>query len=101
MYKEEYPSVENRVVENLEEQRIPDNIPVEEPTNNLEVGVVTGCYRLNVREEPRADSEVVCVVDSGCEFLLDENESTDEFYKISTLDGIDGFCMKKFVTVRS
>ena len=57
------------------------------------------CRKLNVRAEPSTDAEVVCVISEGTELLIDEPESTDEFYKICTAAGVEGYCMRKFVTV--
>lgn len=57
------------------------------------------CRKLNVRAEPSTDAEVVCVISEGTELLIDEAESTDEFYKICTAAGVEGYCMRKFITV--
>lgn len=65
-----------------------------------EIGIVTGCLSLNVRKEPRMSSEIICLLDSLTEVLIDEKGSTDEFYKVTTASGIDGFCMKKYISIR-
>lgn len=62
-------------------------------------GVVVDCVRLNIRKEPRIDAEVLCEVNCSTDMLVYEEESTDEFYKICTSSGIEGFCMKKFITI--
>ena len=62
-------------------------------------GVVTNCLQLNVREAPRPDAKVLFVIDSLSEVAIYENESTDEFYKICTASGLEGFCMKKFIAI--
>jgi len=41
-----------------------------------------------------------CEVDYQTELMIDENESTEEFYKVFTIAGIEGFCMKKFIAIR-
>ena len=66
---------------------------------DIKIGTVTGCKRLNVREEPKTDASVICEVNFQTELMIDENESNDEFYKIFTASGIEGFCMKKFITI--
>lgn len=68
----------------------------EEPTS----GIVTDCLKLNIRKEPSANSRIVCVIDCLTEVIIDKEESTDEFYKICTVSGIEGFCMKKFITIQ-
>lgn len=62
-------------------------------------GFVSGCIRLNVRKDPTVKSDVVCVIENDTELAISLNESTDDFYKVSTAAGIDGFCMKKYVTI--
>lgn len=75
-----------------------ENPKVEE----LLVGTVTGCVKLNVRKEPKKDADVLCVIDSGKEVTLDTSseETYEDFYKICTPAGIEGYCMKKFITIK-
>lgn len=61
-------------------------------------GIVTDCPRLNVRKEPKLPSDIVCIVNNGAKVSIDLDESTDEFYKVCTETGFEGFCMKKFVS---
>lgn len=63
------------------------------------VGVVTDCLKLNVREKASTDSDVVCVIDASSEIVIDEEASTDTFYKICTAAGVEGFCMKQYITL--
>lgn len=75
--------------------------PVEEvvaPEEPL-YGEVTDCARLNVRSAPDAEAEVLCVIEAGSEVVIVGSESTDEFYKVFTAAGVEGFCMKTFVTL--
>lgn len=62
-------------------------------------GIVTDCLRLNIRKEPNQNAKVLCEVTAMADLVIDEAESTDDFYKVSTSDGIKGFCMKRYVTV--
>ena len=63
-------------------------------------GVVVGCFNLNVRTGPRKDFDVICEIPSDSEVEIDESESFEDFYKICTASGVEGFCMKKFIEVR-
>ena len=72
---------------------------VEQPAPKPVVGVVTGCKRLNVREVPYLDGPVACVITESTEVTIDNAESTDDFYKVCTAAGVEGFCMKKFIEV--
>lgn len=64
-------------------------------------GKVEGCERLNVRAESNKDSDVVCIINKSTEVVIDLENSTEDFYKITTSQGINGYCMKKFITVLS
>lgn len=74
--------------------------PVEtEKVQTLKQGVVTDCVKLNVREEPKAGAKVVCTIDFLTEVTVDVESSTDDFYCISTASGIEGYCMKDYISI--
>lgn len=89
-------SISIQEVEGLAEEPVVVEAPVKEP----KTGVVEGCAKLNVRKAPNASAEVLCVISGGAKVVIDEEESSDDFYKICTVSGVEGYCMKKFVTVR-
>lgn len=66
---------------------------------NLKTGVAN-CLRLHVLSEPRADADVVCKVRYLTEVMVDENESTDDYYKIHLAIGAEGYCDKRLVDIR-
>jgi hypothetical protein len=69
-------------------------------SEEIKIGLVSNCKKLNIREKPTVESPVICEVDYQAELMIDENESTEEFYKVFTVAGIEGFCMKKFITIQ-
>ena len=105
----ETPTV-NQEVEN--ENPVNDNVPADDPiTKAAEVvpepeeaptviGTVVDCVRLRVRESASSNAEVICEIPKDSDVLIDENESTDEFYKVCTESGAEGFCMKKFIALK-
>lgn len=62
-------------------------------------GTVSNCTQLNIRKEPSETSEVIMVVSSHDKLMIELDESTDDWFKVCTAAGIEGFCMKKYVTV--
>lgn len=72
---------------------------VEETESPSLIGVVSGCAKLNIRKESNIISEPVCIVPEKSVLLIDQDLSTDEWYKVYTETGMEGFCMKKYVTV--
>lgn len=83
----------------IEEVIEPTEEPVVEEKKDI-IGIVDGCDRLNVRKEPSKESDIVCVVDKLTELNIDSEKSTDEFFKVITLSGVEGYCMKKFIKIK-
>lgn len=71
---------------------------VEENRKDI-LGIVVDCDKLNVRKEPSINADIVCMIDASTNLIVDYESSTDEFYKICTYAGIEGYCMKKFVKI--
>ena len=70
---------------------------VNEPYTDF--GIVTDCLYLNVRKRPDINADVAAVIDALTQVVVDLDASTEDFYKVTTSDGIDGFCMKKYITL--
>lgn len=64
------------------------------------IGTVTNCSKLNVRSKPATDAEVVTVLNSDSEVIIDPARSTNEWLKITTTAGVEGYCMRKFVNAK-
>lgn len=69
-------------------------------SEEIKIGLVSNCKKLNVREKPTVEAPVVCEIVCRTELMIDEKESTEEFYKVRTAAGIEGFCMKKFIAIQ-
>ena len=63
-------------------------------------GEVANCYKLNIRVAPVANARIEAIVDAGTKLTINVNESTDDWFKITTESGVNGYCMKKFVDAR-
>ena len=83
-----------------------ENDTVNETENSVEnetledirvMGEVVGCEMLKVRETGYLDGSVICTIPKGTKVLVDEKESTLEFYKVCTESGAEGFCMKMYI----
>lgn len=64
------------------------------------VGFVDNCEHLRVRKESNVDSEELCIISKLSEVVIDLDNSTDYFYKVTTSEGVEGYCMKKFITIK-
>ena len=62
-------------------------------------GVVTDCICLNVRKQPDIHADVAVVIDALTQVCVDLDASTEDFYKVTTSDGTEGFCMRKYIAL--
>ena len=108
MAKKGKKKMENEVIEPVEEVvEEPVEEVVEEPVEEVEEiiepevkeGIVGGCIKLNVRSEASIDSSVVCVLDADTKVTIYPEDSNDNFYKIRTADGLDGYCKTAFIWI--
>lgn len=70
---------------------------VNEP--HTDFGIVTNCLYLNVRKRPDINADVAVVIDALTQVVVDLDASTEDFYKVSTSDGAEGFCMRKYIAL--
>lgn len=61
---------------------------------------IANCLRLHIHSEPNTDSEIVCKVRYLTELYIDVDESTEDFYKVCTAIGAEGFCQKELVIIQ-
>ena len=90
---------ETEEIDEVEEVEETEEIDEVEEEDTTVVGTVTDCQKLNIRAKADIKAEVVCQVSEKAVLLIDTDESTDEWYKVYTEAGMEGFCMKKYVTV--
>ena len=98
MGKKNSENIENiePVVETTEE-------PVVETTENRTVGVVDNCTRLNVRQSPSKQSNVLTIVSKGTGLGINLDESTEDFYCVRVLidnELVEGYCLKDFIEIK-
>lgn len=63
------------------------------------VGVVVNCLSAYIFERPDTNSDVVSELRALSNVLINEEESTDSFYKIYTATSMEGYCPKKYIAV--
>lgn len=89
--------VEEEIAEVNESEEVTKEVTKE--ADSTVVGYVSGCLKLNIREEGYPGANVVCVVPEKTALLIEVAESNDEWYKVYTEAGMEGFCMKQYVTL--
>ena len=72
----------------------------EAPKKESKVGIVANCEKLNLRRSPLKDSDGANIITEllpGVAVVIDEDESTPNFYKVTTETGLEGYCMRQFI----
>lgn len=91
--------VEEVAVTEVNEQNVVEEAEVNDAASATITGVVNNCTRLNLRKQPSTTSKVINILDSGDKVEIDDANSTEDFYKVLTESGIEGYCMKEYITV--
>lgn len=86
-------------VESIEPVEPMEEPVVETPEPEKLEGVVSGCAQMYVRSGASVDAEPLGVIRCDTKVQIYEAESTDDFYSVCTETGLEGFCMKKFISV--
>lgn len=89
------------VVDVIETPAEPVNEPEVQPEVKTVTGTVNGCEKLNVRVAPNAEATPATVINKGATVVIDEKLSTDEWYRVCTETGVEGYCMKQFIKVNA
>ena len=81
-----------------------DETPIEtesvEPAKSEPIEGTVGCEKLYVRSDATVDSDPVGIIIRDTKVFIYEDESTEEFYKVCAATGLEGYCMKKFISVQ-
>lgn len=80
--------------EKLNENNTPETPEAPKPLT----GKVTGCTCLNVRNANNLDAKIVAVIGAGSTVTIDKSKSTPDWYYVTNEDGVEGFCMKPYIT---
>ena len=98
------PEIKEEVAEAVEEViepvQVAEPAPAPAPKKARPVkGIVSNCNTLRVRKAPNTDATVLAIIEVNSEVRVDKSQSTDDFYKVCTATGVEGYCMKKFITL--
>lgn len=96
----EIPPVVDATVPVPDETVEPDIVEAAPELPTAVTGIVSGCKKLNVRNKPSATAAILTTVNVGDEVEIAQPAMDGEFYKVTLRNGIPGYCMKKFITVK-
>ena len=87
----------NEIEETKEVTKSDIIVPIVE--NNEVIGKIIEFEKLYIRKEASKDSEPVGIVTDKDDLSIDIIHSTDDFYKVITSNGLEGYCVKEFVKI--
>lgn len=93
MAKREMKKVNDEVLEEVQDT-------IEEAIPELAAGVVSDCTKLNVRSKPNLKAKPLTEIPVNSKVRVDLEASTDEWYKVITEGCVQGYCMKKYITLK-
>lgn len=100
---EESTNETEETIEEVTEEVTEPEVIVPNIENNVEnnevIGKISGFEKLYVRKEASKDSEPVGIVTDKDDLSIDVAHSTDDFYKVITSNGLEGYCVKEFVKI--
>lgn len=99
----------NNSVTPVEEQDVIQEEPVvETPVEKPVVkkpktvkGTIVGCVKLNVREQMHIGATILCTLPAGTEVKVIVDETHEGWYHVFTKTGVEGFCVKKYISINS
>ena len=84
--------------ENQQNLNNEDSTP-EPPAEPID-GYVTDCIKLNIRKEPSLEADILCEVPVNANLLIAPDTSSEGWYSVVTENGVNGFCMAKYVNIK-
>lgn len=102
MYEETKEDVKIEVETVVENEPTTEDVVVKKaPEKKVKIGVVANCEKLNVRNNPHPNAAIELVISKGTEVEI--VDSNGDFYcvrKGTTTEGFNGWCMKKYISVK-
>lgn len=107
-YRKMYTPVESDVTDQTSIVDMEQEPVVEEPTETIVCpekcefipGTVVDCTKLNVREHPNATADVKFVIAGGSEVQVCTAHNYEDWYEVCTASGVEGYCMKQYISVK-
>ena len=89
------------VIETVETEEVVETEEiVVEPVKSAKVhGIVRNCGMLNIRQEKSTTANVVDIIGHGTTVEVEMTESTEDWYKICTAAGSEGYVMANYIEI--
>lgn len=105
----DYYNYSNKSNDFVKEEEVPndeifdvvEDIEVEEEIEDVSSDLIeakVSAEKIYLRQGPGKDKKDIAVLNRGEELLVDLIKSTDEWFNVCTVTGVEGFVMKSLVT---
>lgn len=92
-------TVEDAVVETAETiETVEATVKVDKP--KFTTGIVVGCTKLNVRENPDMTGNILCELMVSSKVKVNIANKYDDWFHVRTDAGVEGYCMKKYISTK-
>lgn len=92
-HKEE-SKIQKVIQDNLNENK--EEVIIEEIKEHSK-GHITGSPKVYLRSKPDKNSDPLTILDENDQVEITDKNASEDFYKVCTATGLEGYCMKKFV----
>jgi hypothetical protein len=75
--------------------------PVVEKAPKLVTGTVVGCRKLNVRMQMHLGAKILCELLAASKVQVLVDEKHNEWYHVFTESGVEGYCMKQYISIKA
>ena len=98
--KEEVKKTTDDLVSEVEPV-VEETVTEKKPEKKIKKGIVVNCVKLNVRTNPHPNAHIDLTIDKGTEAEI--TDSNGDFYHVrkgTATEGFNGWCMKKYITIK-
>ena len=88
---------EDSIKETIELEQKPDPEPIEVEATPVIDAEIANCAKVNVRTAPEMCENVLLVLDQGSSIKIDKTYESEEWFKVVTEAGVEGYIKKQFV----
>ena len=82
------------------ESIISEKVESNKITNQRIMGTICNCFAVNIRKEPKKDSEVLFTVKAGNDVVLDSIEPVNGWYNVTEKYGFNGYVMSDYIEIK-
>ncbi len=96
--EQEWNGIRDEVVGSVNE--IEAMIPEQPKASKTTIGIVVNCKKLNLRTKPSKAANIIYEMPADSKLTINLDRSINGWLSVCTESGLEGFCMKEFVSIK-